>query len=80
VPRAGRLGLGDADGEDAVLEVRLNLLGIGRRNLVVTAETEFEDTRSQILEFAAEIAALGFLALVLALSIHLLRRSAAQQP
>jgi uncharacterized membrane protein (DUF373 family) len=58
----------------------IGLIAVVRRILVVTAEAEFEDTRSQILEFAAEIAALGFLALVLALSIHLLRRSAAQQP
>ena len=58
----------------------IGLIAVVRRILVVTAEAEFEDTRSQTLEFAAEIAALGFLALVLALSIHLLRRSAAQQP
>jgi hypothetical protein len=44
----------------------------------VTAEPRSRTATA--LEFAREIAALGFLALVLSLSIHPLRRSAAQQP
>jgi uncharacterized membrane protein (DUF373 family) len=58
----------------------IGLIAVVRRILVVTAEAEIEDTHRQIIEFSVEIAALAFLALVLSLSIHLLRRTAAQQP
>lgn len=58
----------------------IGLIAVVRRILVVTAEAEIEDTRRQIIELSVEIAALAFLALVLSLSIHFLRRTAAQQP
>jgi uncharacterized membrane protein (DUF373 family) len=57
----------------------IGLIAVVRRVLVVTAETEFQGDRA-VLDFAIEIGALAALALVLALAIHLLRRSAADQP
>jgi uncharacterized membrane protein (DUF373 family) len=58
----------------------IGLIAVVRRVLVVTAEAEVQDGRSKIVEFAIEIGALGALALVLALSINLLRGSAGDQP
>jgi len=58
----------------------IGLIAVVRRILVVTAEAEVEDTPRQIVELSIEIAALAFLALVLALSTHFLRRTASQQP
>jgi uncharacterized membrane protein (DUF373 family) len=56
----------------------IGLIAVVRRVLVVTAE--FEGGRSQTDEFLRQIGALAGLALALALAIHLLRRSASQQP
>jgi uncharacterized membrane protein (DUF373 family) len=57
----------------------IGLIAVVRRVLVVTAEAEFKDQAS-VVDFAIEIGALAALALVLAIAIHFLRASAAQQP
>jgi uncharacterized membrane protein (DUF373 family) len=57
----------------------IGLIAVVRRVLVLTAESEF-DGNGAVLAFAIEIGALGALALVLALAIHYLRKSAANQP
>ncbi|MCW2951466.1 MAG: hypothetical protein JWQ48_636 [Conexibacter sp.] len=56
----------------------IGLIAVVRRILVVTAESELRPGR--VTDFLAEIGALAGLVLVLALSIHLLRRSASNQP
>jgi uncharacterized membrane protein (DUF373 family) len=58
----------------------IGLIAVVRRILVVTAEAEVDDGTRQVEDFAIEVAALGGVALVLALSIHLLRGSATRQP
>jgi uncharacterized membrane protein (DUF373 family) len=56
----------------------IGLIAVVRRILVVTAESELRP--GQVTDFLMEIGALAGLVLVLALSIHLLRRSASSQP
>jgi uncharacterized membrane protein (DUF373 family) len=56
----------------------IGLIAVVRRILVVTAESELRP--GQVTDFLMEIGALAALVLVLALSIHLLRRSASNQP
>ncbi|MEA2317317.1 MAG: hypothetical protein QOD44_1506 [Solirubrobacteraceae bacterium] len=57
----------------------IGLIAVVRRILVITAEIEGGSNR-QITNWLIEIGALGGLAFALALSIHLLRRSAAGPP
>jgi uncharacterized membrane protein (DUF373 family) len=57
----------------------IGLIAVVRRILVITAEIEGHPNRSQITDFLIQIGALAGLALVLALSIHLLRRSVAPE-
>ena len=57
----------------------IGLIAVVRRVLVVTAESEVDDDRS-VVELAIELGGLATLVLVLAVAIHLLRRSAASQP
>jgi uncharacterized membrane protein (DUF373 family) len=54
----------------------IGLIAIVRRVLVLVAEGESRHGRSQATDFVIEMAGLGGLALVLVLSIYLLRRSA----
>jgi hypothetical protein len=58
----------------------IGLIAVVRRVLVVTAEAEFEQGRTSVVDFAIEIGALAALAIVLAVAIHLLRASASRQP
>jgi hypothetical protein len=58
----------------------IGLIAVVRRVLVITAEIEGTPDRDEITDFLIQVGALAGLALVLALSIHLLRRSAVQQP
>jgi uncharacterized membrane protein (DUF373 family) len=58
----------------------IGLIAVVRRILVLTAEIDGHPNRDQITDFIIQVGALGGLALVLSLSIHLLRRSAATQP
>ncbi|MEA2229114.1 MAG: hypothetical protein QOH46_3116 [Solirubrobacteraceae bacterium] len=58
----------------------IGLIAVVRRLLVVTAEAEVRDGRSQMVQFAIEIGAVAGVGLVLALAIHLLRGSAGEQP
>jgi uncharacterized membrane protein (DUF373 family) len=58
----------------------IGLIVVVRRILVVTAETELRQGRADLTDFLIQLGALGGLALVLALSIHLLRASSARQP
>jgi uncharacterized membrane protein (DUF373 family) len=75
------LRLVDAGGGRILVEpfLFIGLIAVVRRVLVVTAEAELED-RTAVTDFAIEIGALAGLALVLALALHFLRRSAPQQP
>ena len=57
----------------------IGLIAVVRRVLVVTAESEVERDTS-VVDFAIELGGLAAMTLVLALAIHLLRRSAASQP
>jgi uncharacterized membrane protein (DUF373 family) len=58
----------------------IGLIAVVRRVLVVTAEVEHVTTRQQTIDFLIQLGALGALALVLAVSIFLLRaRSAAPE-
>ena len=57
----------------------IGLIAIVRRVLVVTAEAELDD-RTAVTDFAIEAGALAALALVLAVSLHFLRKSASDQP
>ena len=57
----------------------IGLIAVVRRVLVVTAESEV-DRDSSVVDFAIELGGLAAMTLVLALAIHLLRRSAASQP
>jgi hypothetical protein len=52
----------------------IGLIAVVRRVLVITAEIEANPTQDQVRDFLLELSALGGLALVLALSIFLLRR------
>jgi len=56
----------------------IGLIAVVRRVLIVTAE--FEQDGADTTDFLVEIGALAGLVLVLALSIHLLRASAARAP
>jgi uncharacterized membrane protein (DUF373 family) len=56
----------------------IGLIAVVRRVLVLTAE--HEQSHQEVKDFVLEIGGLAGLALVLAVSIHLLRRSAVQQP
>jgi uncharacterized membrane protein (DUF373 family) len=58
----------------------IGLIAVVRRVLVITAEVEGNPGRREIVNFLIQIGALAALALVLSLSIHLLRRSASDQP
>jgi uncharacterized membrane protein (DUF373 family) len=58
----------------------IGLIAVVRRVLVVTAEIEGHPSRTEITDFLIQIGALAALALVLSISIHLLRRSAGGQP
>jgi uncharacterized membrane protein (DUF373 family) len=58
----------------------IGLIAVVRRTLVITAEADFRQSKSEVTYFLAQIGALAGLALVFALAIHLLRRSAAEQP
>jgi uncharacterized membrane protein (DUF373 family) len=58
----------------------IGLIAVVRRVLVITAEIEGHPGRREITNFLIQIGALAALALVLSLSIHLLRRSAPDQP
>jgi uncharacterized membrane protein (DUF373 family) len=51
----------------------IGLIAVVRRVLVITAEVERASTHQQMTDFLAQLAALGGLALVLAVSIFLLR-------
>jgi uncharacterized membrane protein (DUF373 family) len=55
----------------------IGLIAVVRRVLVLVAEVEHRQTRNGIEDFVIEMAGLGGLALVLMISIYLLRRSAA---
>ena len=57
----------------------IGLIAIVRRVLVVTAEAELDD-RTAVTDFAIEAGALAALALILAVSLHFLRKSASDQP
>jgi uncharacterized membrane protein (DUF373 family) len=57
----------------------IGLIAVVRRILVVTAETDLKQGRAALTDFLVQIGALGALALVLALAIHLLRGSSAPQ-
>jgi uncharacterized membrane protein (DUF373 family) len=54
----------------------IGLIAIVRRVLVLVAEVEHRQGRSEITDFVIEMAGLGGLALALMLSIYMLRRSA----
>jgi uncharacterized membrane protein (DUF373 family) len=56
----------------------IGMIAVVRRILVLTAEVEH--THRQVTDFLLQLGGLAGLALVLALAIHLLRRSAVQQP
>jgi uncharacterized membrane protein (DUF373 family) len=56
----------------------IGLIAVVRRILVVTAEADLRPPK--LTDFLIQIGALALLALVLTLSIHLLRRSAAREP
>jgi uncharacterized membrane protein (DUF373 family) len=58
----------------------IGLIAVVRRILVVTAETDLNQGRAQLTDFLIQVGALGGLGLVLAISIRLLRGTAAQQP
>lgn len=58
----------------------IGLIAVVRRILVVTAETDLQQGRSELTDFLIQIGVLGALALVLTLAIHLLRTSAARAP
>jgi uncharacterized membrane protein (DUF373 family) len=58
----------------------IGLIAVVRRTLVITAEADVRQSKSEVTYFLAQIGALAGLALVFALAIHLLRRSAAEQP
>jgi uncharacterized membrane protein (DUF373 family) len=58
----------------------IGLIAVVRRVLVITAEVEGHPGRREITNFLIQIGALAGLALVLSLSIHLLRGSAGEQP
>jgi uncharacterized membrane protein (DUF373 family) len=53
----------------------IGLIAVMRRILIVTAEFESARGRSEVTDFVIQIGALGGLALLLAVSIFLLRRS-----
>jgi uncharacterized membrane protein (DUF373 family) len=55
----------------------IGLIAVMRRILIVTAEFESARGGSEVTEFVIQIGALGGLALLLAISIYLLRRSSA---
>jgi uncharacterized membrane protein (DUF373 family) len=57
----------------------IGLIAVVRRILIVTAEFESARGRSEVTDFVIQIGALGGLALLLAVSIYLLRRSQAAQ-
>jgi uncharacterized membrane protein (DUF373 family) len=57
----------------------IGLIAVVRRVLVITAQADVHQTR-HVVDFMIEIGAMAVLALVLALAIHLLRRSQAEQP
>jgi len=57
----------------------IGLIAVVRRILVVTAETDVEQKRADLTDFLIELGALGALALVLAIAIHLLRASSPQR-
>jgi hypothetical protein len=56
----------------------IGLIAVVRRLLVITAEFERQDGRTQVVDFLIEVGALAGLAFGLALSIYLLRRSDAR--
>ena len=56
----------------------IGLIAVVRRILVVLAETDVVESKP--IDFLIEVGGLAALAVVLALSIHLLRRTATQQP
>jgi uncharacterized membrane protein (DUF373 family) len=58
----------------------IGLIAVVRRVLVITAQADVHQTRRQAVEFLIDMGTMALLALVLALAIHLLRRSATQQP
>jgi uncharacterized membrane protein (DUF373 family) len=58
----------------------IGLIAVVRRILIATAEFEGGGGRAQVTDFVIQIGALAGLVIVLALSIHVLRRSAVQQP
>jgi uncharacterized membrane protein (DUF373 family) len=58
----------------------IGLIACVRRILVITAEVEGHPNRHDIEDFLIQVGALAGLVIVLALSIHLLRGSAAGQP
>jgi uncharacterized membrane protein (DUF373 family) len=53
----------------------IGLIAVVRRILIVTAEFESAQGRSEVTDFVIQIGALGGLALLLAIAIYLLRRS-----
>jgi uncharacterized membrane protein (DUF373 family) len=57
----------------------IGLIAVVRRILVVTAEVEHEPTHQQVTDHLLQLGALGGLALVLALSLYLLRVSASRR-
>jgi uncharacterized membrane protein (DUF373 family) len=54
----------------------IGLIAIVRRVLVLVAEVEHRRTRNGVEDFVIEMAGLGVLALILIISVYLLRRSA----
>jgi uncharacterized membrane protein (DUF373 family) len=57
----------------------IGLIAVVRRILLITAEAEADGDAGDVNGFLLEIAALGALTLVLAVSIHLLRRGSARE-
>jgi uncharacterized membrane protein (DUF373 family) len=58
----------------------IGLIAVVRRTLVITAEADFHQSKSEVTYFLAQIGALAGLGLVFAVAIRLLRGSAAEQP
>jgi uncharacterized membrane protein (DUF373 family) len=58
----------------------IGLIAVVRRILIATAEFEGSGGRREVTDFVIQVGALAGLVVVLALSIHLLRRSALDQP
>jgi uncharacterized membrane protein (DUF373 family) len=58
----------------------IGLIAVVRRTLVITAEADFNQSKSEVTYFLAQIGSLAALGLVFAVAIHLLRGSAREQP